>query len=130
MTANDSQARKIVGAVVQNGRTFTAGAEDALATVLPPSDIARLVKAGQLSGDWGTEPEAAPEPKADEPEDAEEPVEEIESEHMEGLPVLGALADHLAGIETAEEVKALRKTDKRKGAKPMYAARLAELKAT
>lgn len=126
----ESQDRKIVGAIVQNGRTYKAGDEDALVKVVPPNDIARLVKAGQLSGDWGTEPEVASEPKDAEAE-AKEPEadEEIDSEHMEGLPVLADLSAHLATLTTVEDVKALHKTDKRKGAKPMYAARLAEIKA-
>jgi hypothetical protein len=50
-----------------------------------------------------------------------------DDDEVDGLPTLADLPDHLAGIESVDEVKALRKTDKRKGAKPIYEARLAEL---
>jgi hypothetical protein len=52
---------------------------------------------------------------------AAEPVEEVEP------PTLAELPDHLAGLKTVAEVKALQKGDTRVGAKPLYAARLAEL---
>lgn len=43
------------------------------------------------------------------------------------LPTLADLPDHLAGLSTVAEVKALQKTDERKGAVAMYESRLAEL---
>lgn len=53
--------------------------------------------------------------------------EGTDSDEEEGLPPLAEMQDHLAGIKTVEEVESLRKQDKRKGAKPLYKARLAEL---
>jgi hypothetical protein len=45
------------------------------------------------------------------------------------LPTLAELPDHLAGLTTVEEVTALQKLDKRKGATSLYDARLSELEA-
>lgn len=44
------------------------------------------------------------------------------------LPPVAQLKEHLESLESEEEIKALQKQDKRKTAKPIYAARLAELK--
>lgn len=43
-----------------------------------------------------------------------------------GLPTLADLSDHIAKM-SASEVRALQRTDDRKGAVPIYEARLAEL---
>jgi hypothetical protein len=61
--------RTIVGSILQSGRIFKAGDEDALAKVLPAADSARLIAAGQLSGDWSA---ASSETPADQPS-AEQP---------------------------------------------------------
>jgi hypothetical protein len=61
-----THAPKIVGSILQSGRLYKAGEEDALAKVLPTADAARLVAAGQLSGDWSPapgEPSAEPAPE-------------------------------------------------------------------
>lgn len=52
---------------------------------------------------------------------AAEPEEEVEP------PTLAELPDHLAGLKTVADVKALQKGDKRVGAQKLYEARLAEL---
>lgn len=52
MATTDTNDRKIVGSILKSGRLYKAGEEDALAKVLPAADRARLVEAGQLSGDW------------------------------------------------------------------------------
>ena len=80
--------KQIHGAVLQSGRIYTAGDEAALALVLPPRDVDRLLGRGVLSGDWSaslihtdasnvpetpaplddsTPPTLAPEPTADTP---------------------------------------------------------------
>lgn len=46
----------------------------------------------------------------------------------EELPKMADLRDRLAGLTTAEDVRAMQKRDDRKKAAPMYKARLAELK--
>lgn len=51
----------------------------------------------------------------------------VDSDEEEGLPSLPDMQAHLADITDADELKALQKQDKRKGAKPLYKARLAEL---
>lgn len=54
--------------------------------------------------------------------------DEEEEQDEDTLPVLADLPAHLATLTTVEEVKALKKTDKRVGAQDAYAARLDELK--
>ena len=44
--------KQIHGAVLQSGRIYVAGDEAALALVLPPRDVDRLLGRGVLSGDW------------------------------------------------------------------------------
>lgn len=44
--------RKIEGAVLTRARIFKAGDEEALAAVLPQSDMDRLVANGTLTGEW------------------------------------------------------------------------------
>lgn len=62
------------------------------------------------------------------PKKAEESdAEEHDSEEEEGLPPLGEMENHLAGITDVDELKSMRRSDKRKGAKPLYAARLKAL---
>lgn len=53
---------------------------------------------------------------------------ETDSEEEEGLPNLADLPAQLQTLTTVAALDAQRRTDKRKGAKPMYAARRAELK--
>lgn len=115
---NDTGAgqRKIIGAIIQNGHIYKAGEEDALAGALSESDIHRLQSSGQLEGDWSVQASGASSAS-----------DETDSDEEEGLPPLSGMADHLAGIESVDDVKAMRKTDKRKGAKPLYEARIAEL---
>lgn len=45
--------RKITGAILQGGRMYKAGDEEALAIALPKAQIVRLLAAKQLAGDWG-----------------------------------------------------------------------------
>jgi hypothetical protein len=51
---------KIEGAIIQSGRTYKAGDEDALAAVLSPENVQRLVRKGALSGNWVQQKEAEP----------------------------------------------------------------------
>lgn len=128
-TQSNASERKIVGSVIQSGRIYKAGDEDALHAALPETDRHRLTASGQLTGDWSGD---APAPKAEGSkgsEGAESETDETDSEEEEGLPPLSGMADHLAGITTVDDVKALRKTDKRKGAKPLYEARIKEIEA-
>jgi len=64
--------RRITGAIIQGGRIYKAGDEDALASVLSSENIQRLIdKGGELSGDWAVQPakeEAPAEPPARAPE--------------------------------------------------------------
>lgn len=120
-----SSDRRIVGSVLQSGRIYRAGDEDALHAALPEADRDRLSAAGQLTGDWsGAAGSSAAQASTEGESDTE-----TDSEEEEGLPPLSGMADHLAGITSVDDVKALRKTDKRKGAKPLYAARIAEIEA-
>jgi hypothetical protein len=83
-----------------NGRKYRPGEEDELAAVLPKRDVEVFAKAGVLEGDWSGAGE---------------------------LPPVRDLADHLADISTIEEVKSLQARDTRKGAAPIYEARIAEI---
>lgn len=94
----------------QPGAVGAQTAEERLATA-----VARAVL--DPKGTLATKPAAAPADNDDETDDDE----------ADGLPTLADLPDHLAGIDSPDDVKALRKSDKRKGAKPIYEARLAEL---
>ena len=115
----DTTTRRIVGSIIKGGRIYKAGDEDVLFGALSEADRNRLATSGQLTGDW-----SGAEPSKPASED-----DETDEDEVEGLPPLSGMAEHLAGIETADEVKALRKTDKRKGAKQHYASRLAEIAA-
>ena len=53
--------------------------------------------------------------------------EETDSEEQEGLPTLADLPDRLASMDDADEIKKMRRSDKRVGAKEHYKQRLAEL---
>lgn len=59
-----AQDRRIVGSILQTGRFYRAGDEQALALALPAGDVARLCAAGQLAGDWtdASAPSAPPTP--------------------------------------------------------------------
>ena len=46
----------------------------------------------------------------------------------EGLPTIANLGEHLAGLKSPAEVRALQKSDERKSAQAHYDARLVELK--
>jgi hypothetical protein len=50
-----------------------------------------------------------------------------DSEEEEGLPPLAEMEAHLNTISDVDELKSMRRSDKRKGAKPLYAARIKEL---
>ena len=50
-----------------------------------------------------------------------------ESEEDVPLPTIKDLADHVAGLKTVAEVKAMAKRDDRVSAEPIYEARIAEL---
>jgi hypothetical protein len=83
-----------------NGRKYKPDEVDELAKVLPKRDIDVFVGAGILEGDWSNAGE---------------------------LPSVRDLPDHLAGLETVEEVRALQARDERKSAAAHYDARIAEI---
>lgn len=83
-----------------NGHKYKPGEEEALAKVLPKRDIDVFVEKGILQGDW---------------DDAGE------------LPAVRDLPDHLASLESVEEVKALQQRDDRKSAQSLYENRITEI---
>lgn len=85
-----------------NGHRYKPGEEDQLAAVLPKRDVDVYVERGILEGDWSGAGE---------------------------LPSIKNLPDHLAGIESADDVRALKARDERKSAAVIYDARIAELEA-
>lgn len=68
--------RKIVGTIMQGGKFYRAGDEDAFAAVmapLPRRNLARLAEKGVIEGDWDLgAPADAPEPPANGVEGGEE----------------------------------------------------------
>lgn len=85
-----------------NGHKYAPGEEEALAKVLPKRDIDVYVEKGILQGDWSDSGE---------------------------LPAVKDLPDHLASLETVEEVRALQQRDQRKSAASHYDDRIAEIEA-
>lgn len=121
------QKPAIVGSVLKGGRIYKAGDEELLASALSQADKDRLVGSGQLTGDWSGNAATEEPANAAEPDEDAGEAEGEDTEEAEGLPTLADMPAHLASITDADELKALRRSDKRKGAKPMYKARLAEL---
>lgn len=72
-----AQKRRIDGAIIQGGRMYRAGDEDAFAKVVTDEGRKRLAGSGALSGDWAgsaASEEAAPaSAPAQETEQAQEP---------------------------------------------------------
>lgn len=99
--------KKILGAVSIGTRTYVAGEEAELAKAMQAEkvDVDALAETGAISGNWG-----ASESEADE------------------LPTLDELEKHIASMD-AKEVRAMKRKDERKGAEPIYAARLDAIKA-
>jgi hypothetical protein len=63
------------------------------------------------------------------PETDDEDEGTSDAEEEEGMPTLADLPAHLDSMTNADEIKAMRRQDVRKGAKPMYKARLDALAA-
>lgn len=106
--------KKILGAVSIGTRTYVAGQEDELHKAMQAEkvDAAALAETGAISGSWGAK-------ASDEDEDSDEGKE---------LPTVDELDAHLAGMDSLDEVKAMKRRDKRVTAKDKYDARIAELK--
>lgn len=110
-TAVDADGKAIEGAPKKPKDTDPSKQPGALGAATPEERMG-LAIANALSG------KTAPQ-RDDDADDDEEDGEETFT--------LAELPEHLATITSVDEVKALRKADKRKGAKPLYEARLAEL---
>lgn len=104
--AKSSGERRITRGIAVGTRTYRPGEEDALASALGETNVDRLVEKGYLVGDWsGGRSESG------------ETADEV---------TLADLPGHISSM-SADEVKALQKRDERKGAVPIYEARLGQL---
>lgn len=59
--------------------------------------------------------------------DSTDEPDETDSDEEEGLPTLAEMPAYLASIDDVDELRSMRRQDKRKGAKDLYAARLDQL---
>ena len=131
-TPVDSEGREVKGAPKRQPDTKP---EDQPTNVLlsPEEKMANafaLALAGQnKSPDLKAAKEQAKATALSDTPDAEEVAEETDSDEEEGLPSLADMPAHLHSVTDVDEVRSMRRQDKRKGAKPLYAARIAELEA-